>query len=149
IAAEPYAVMAARAGMTADACFAGVQRLYGRGYLRRLAAVLRHRKVGFTANGMGIWDVPDDRVAAVGAQLATAKEVSHCYERPRADGWPYNLFTMVHARSREECLAILARLAAAVSLPTPVALFSTQEYKKARVRYYAEALHDWEALHGG
>jgi DNA-binding Lrp family transcriptional regulator len=147
ITEAPYGTLAAQAGLTPDACFDGVQRLYTLGYLRRLAAVLRHRKVGFTANGMGTWDVPANRVEEVGNHFATAKEVSHCYERPRAEGWPYNLFTMVHAHSREECLAILARLADEVHLPTPNALFSTKEYKKARVKYYAEALHEWEAAH--
>ncbi|OPZ84336.1 MAG: hypothetical protein BWY76_01884 [bacterium ADurb.Bin429] len=148
IAPEPYTVLAERAGMSPDACFDGVQQLYERGYLRRLAAVLRHRKVGFTANGMGTWDVPDDRVEEVGKHFAQAKEVSHCYERPRAEGWPYNLFTMVHARTREECFAILTRLATEVGLPIPSALYSTKEYKKARVKYYADALREWEAAHG-
>jgi DNA-binding Lrp family transcriptional regulator len=147
IVSEPYAALAAQAAITTDACFAGVQRLYARGYLRRLAAVLRHRKVGFTANGMGAWDVPDDRIVEVGTRFAQVREISHCYQRPRAEGWPYNLFTMVHARTREECLALLARLAEAVNLPAPQALFSTQEYKKARVKYYSPALHAWETEH--
>lgn len=147
IVSEPYVALAIMAGMTPDACFEGVQRLYARGYLRRLAAVLRHRQVGFVANGMGAWDVPDDRVEEIGTRFAAVKEISHCYQRPRADGWPYNLFTMVHARTREDCLALLARLAEEVNLPAPRALFSTKEYKKSRVKYYAEALAEWEAAH--
>ncbi len=142
---EPYAALAAPAGFTADALLDGVQRLYAQGYLRRIAAVLRHRRVGFAANGMGVWDVPDARVEEVGTTLAQCAEVSHCYQRPRVADWPYNVFTMVHAHNPKECLATLARLAAAVHLPTPPALFSSKEYKKARVRYFAPELAAWEA----
>jgi DNA-binding Lrp family transcriptional regulator len=148
LVAEPYAVLGEPVGLPADALLDGGRALYAKGYLRRIAAVLRHRKVGFAANGMGVWDVPDDRVEEVGAQLAQYPEVSHCYQRPRVPGWPYNLFTMVHARSQEECTTALARMAAAVGLPTPPALFSTKEYKKARVRYFAPELAVWEAEHG-
>ena len=81
------------------------------GTIRRFAAILNHREVGFRANGMVVWNCPRDRIDEIGAILASYPEVSHCYNRPAYPDWPYNLYAMVHGRSPEECESIAQRLA--------------------------------------
>jgi DNA-binding Lrp family transcriptional regulator len=106
--------------------------------IRRFGAAIKHHKTGFTANAMGVWDCPDDRVEEVGAIMASFPEVSHCYERPRAATWPANLYTMIHGRSREEVEATAARIRDAVGLPAPRLLYSVREFKKTSMTYFAE-----------
>ena len=79
--------------------------------LRRVAAILYHRRAGFSANGMGVWKVPDGEILEVGTQMAAVRGISHCYERPTYEDWPYSVFTMAHGRSKEECDAILQSIA--------------------------------------
>ena len=83
--------------------------------LRRVAAILFHRRAGFSANGMGVWKVPDDRILELGPRMAPFRGISHCYQRPTYADWPYSVFTMAHGRSKEECDAILDSIAE----PTP------------------------------
>jgi hypothetical protein len=85
---------------------------------------------------MGVWNVPDERAVAVGEQMATFAAVSHCYQRPRYPDWPYNLFTMIHARSTEECEHVAATIAAETGISDYALLYSTREFKKVRVRYF-------------
>ena len=78
-----------------------------RGLLRRVAAILYHRRAGFSANGMGVWKVPEEQILDVGRRMAAVRGISHCYQRPTYADWPYSVFTMAHGRSKEECDAIL------------------------------------------
>ena len=80
--------------------------------LRRVAAILFHRRAGFSANGMGVWKVPDERIMELGPRMAAFRGISHCYQRPTYEDWPYSVFTMAHGRSKEECDAILDSIAA-------------------------------------
>jgi DNA-binding Lrp family transcriptional regulator len=114
------------------------------GRLRRFAAVLHHRRAGFHANAMGVWAVPDADVDRLGEQLAAFAEVSHCYRRPTYPDWPFNLFTMVHGRSRDDCERILATMAERTGIACRRALYSTREYKKVRLRYFTAEEVDWE-----
>jgi DNA-binding Lrp family transcriptional regulator len=114
------------------------------GRMRRFAAVLHHRQAGFSANAMGVWAVPEGDIDRVGEQLAAFREVSHCYRRPAYPDWPYNLFTMVHAKTQDECERVLAEMAAQTGIQNRAALYSTQEYKKVRVRYFTPDEADWE-----
>ena len=107
-----------------------------RGIMRRYSAQLHHIKAGLTANGMGCWVVPADRVEEVGRELAKSPRVTHCYQRPTYSDWPYNLFTMVHAPSREECAGVIAELSDRVGMKEYTLLFSTRELKKTRVKYF-------------
>jgi DNA-binding Lrp family transcriptional regulator len=125
-------------GIDEDLLFSWMADAKERGILRRFAAILRHRKAGFSFNGMGVWRVPAGRVEACGRLLATYKAVSHCYERPTRPGWDYNLFSMVHAQSAEACAAIFKELSAATGISDYQVLFSSREFKKARVRYFLE-----------
>ena len=106
--------------------------------MRRFAAVLRHRAAGFTANGMTCWIVPEGGLEEAGAKFASYPQVSHCYRRPTFEDWPYNVFTMIHAQTREKCEETVRRLAADAGVLDYAILYSHTEYKKERVRYYAE-----------
>lgn len=108
------------------------------GVIRRFGAAIKHHKTGFAANAMGVWDCPAERIEEVGRVMASFNEVSHCYERPRLPQWPANLYTMIHGRTPEECEAIAGRIQAAVGLPAPRLLYSTREFKKTSMRYFAE-----------
>jgi siroheme decarboxylase len=115
------------------------------GRMRRFAAVLHHRKAGFSANAMGVWAVPEGEIDRVGELMATFRAVSHCYRRPLYPDWPYNIFTMVHAKSSEECEQTLAAIAEKTGIRDRGALYSTKEYKKVRVRYFTPEEANWEA----
>ncbi len=136
-----FAAAAAQAGVTIPELFAWMSEMQRLGYLRRFAAILRHQEAGFTANGMITWKIPEDRVDEVGYVAASYPQVSHCYRRPIYEDWPYNLFSMVHARSREACEEIAERMATEIGIHDYIILYSTHEYKKTRVEYFA---HDWD-----
>lgn len=127
---------------------AGLERLRERGALRRVAGILRHREAGFRANGMVVWNVPPERIDEVGRTMASFSAISHCYERPRFDEWPYNMFTMIHARTAEECDAFVAELEAATGVAEHATLYSTIEYKKIRPTYFAPETAEWERANG-
>jgi siroheme synthase-like protein len=148
---EPFGGPAQAAGMTVAALLAGGEALRAEGFLRRFAAVLHHRRAGYAANVMGVWAVPAGRVEEVGARIATFPAVSHCYERPTSRDWPYSLFSMVHGRSREECVATLDAIAAATGITEHAALWSLREFKKVRLRYFTPDYAGWDAraLEGG
>ena len=117
------------------------------GRMRRFAAVLHHRKAGFKANAMGVWAGPADdpaKLRQIGEIMAGFSAVSHCYQRPSYPDWPYNLFTMVHGRSEEECEQVLDDIATQTGLTDRMALYSSKEYKKVRVRYFASEEAAWE-----
>ncbi len=100
---EPFAPAAAELGMTQEALLEHMTGMQQRGLLRRVATILFHRRAGFSANGMGVWKVPEDRIAEIGPRMAAYRGISHCYERPTYEDWHYQIFTMAHGRSKEEC----------------------------------------------
>ncbi len=108
------------------------------GFMRRFAAVLNHRQVGFGFNGMVVWNCPDDRIDEYGRILASHHEVSHCYHRPSYPEWPFNLYAMVHGRSAGDCREVAEMLGEAIRLKTYEILFSTREYKKIRLKLFRE-----------
>ncbi len=117
--------------------------------MRRFSAVLYHRKAGFRANAMGVWNVPEERVEEVGNMFAQYQAVSHCYERPVYEDWPYALFSMVHGRSVEECQMLLDAMSDESGITDYDSLYSTREYKKTRVRYFTPEMEAWEKLYAG
>jgi DNA-binding Lrp family transcriptional regulator len=114
------------------------------GRMRRFAAVLHHRKAGFSANAMGVWAVTESELDRIGELMATFRPVSHCYRRPSYPDWPYNIFTMVHGKSQAECERTLAEIAEKTGIRHYSALYSTKEYKKVRVRYFTDEEKQWE-----
>ncbi len=138
IETTPFRPMAKRLGITEEKLLLMARRFISEGRMRRFAAVLRHREAGFKANAMGVWIVPPKDAERIGSELAAFQAVSHCYERPTYPPlWPYNIFTMVHARTTEECLSILQNMSERVGIKEYDYLFSVKEYKKTRVRYFA------------
>ena len=132
---RPFDTIAARLGMEISICLEQCQSLLRRGIMRRFGASISHQSIGYTANAMACWAVPSDMVQHAGETLAELPEVSHCYERRTNDIWPYNLFSMMHARSKEICYSIASSVSDRTGLKDYVLLFSTKEYKKARIVY--------------
>ena len=121
-----------------------------RGLLRRVAAILFHRRAGFSANGMGVWKVPEDRVLEIGPRMAAFRGISHCYQRPTYPDWPYSVFTMAHGRSKEECDAILDAIADEVDgIEDRGTLYSSTEFKKIRLQYFTDDFRNWEREYAG
>ena len=147
LVAEPFTVWADAAGIAVDDLLAAGHRLKERRQMRRFSAVLRHRSAGFTANVMGVWRVPDDRIETCGNELAGFDAVTHCYQRPVYPDWPYNLFTMVHARSRDEAIGLLEQMRQATGLDACLPLWTVREFKKVRVRYFDGETEQWERRH--
>jgi len=138
ISARPYDRIAEQLGITTAELLAILEALCARGVIRRFGATLRHQKSGFSANAMVAWQVPEDRIEEVGTTLAGFIQVSHCYRRNPQEGWPYNLYTMIHATSETECHQIAADMAAKAQVNTYSLLFSRQELKKTSMAYFAE-----------
>jgi len=110
---RPYEALGAALGISAQAVRERLAAMLASGLIRRIGAVPNHYKLGFTANGMSVWDVADESVDALGARVAALPGVSHCYRRPRRlPLWPYNLFVMLHGRSRDAVQQQAARVAA-------------------------------------
>lgn len=133
---RPLLETSKRLGITEEELIEVAKEFEERGVMRRFAAILRHQKAGFTANGMVTWKVPEDRMEEVANTAISFSQVSHCYQRPIYEDWPYNLFTMIHARSREACERIAGEISRRTGMTEYKILYSTKEYKKDRVRYF-------------
>lgn len=137
---RPYAALAARLGMTEEAIIARVRVLLEAGVIRRFGVVVRHHELGYRANAMIAWQVPDAAIDAGGRALAVQPGVTLCYRRmPRPPAWPYNLFCMIHGRDREAVLAQAGQAAAAAGLaglPRAV-LFSGRRFRQRGARITA------------
>lgn len=150
IVSEPYADAARELGMSVDQLVEHLEGMVERRLLRRVAAILFHRRAGFSANGMGVWQVPQDRVLEAGSRMAAFRGISHCYERPTYADWPYQLFTMAHGRSKEECDAILDAIETEIGcIEQRATLYSSTEFKKVRLLYFTEDFKNWEREHAG
>jgi siroheme decarboxylase len=144
---EPYAPAAERLGVPVETVLERLESLRERGGLRRVAAILYHRRAGFSANGMGVWAVPDEAILETGKRMAAFRGISHCYQRPTYPDWPYSVFTMAHGRSKEECDAILDSIADATGITDRATLYSSTEFKKVRMLYFTDAFARWEEEH--
>ena len=135
---EPYAAAAAELGITQEALLEHLESMRERRALRRVAAILFHRRAGFSANGMGVWRVPEERILELGPRMAAFRGISHCYQRPTYADWPYSVFTMAHGRSKEECDAILDSIAEDTGIEDRRTLYSSTEFKKIRLLYFTD-----------
>ena len=134
--ATPYADIAAAVGTTEEHVVDLLSRMVDTGEIRRFGATLKHQKAGYGANVMVAWFVPEEDVDRVGAIMAERPEISHCYHRVTCLDWPYNLYTMIHGRSPEDCQAVVAAVSAATGLDDYAMLFSLKELKKVSMRYF-------------
>jgi siroheme decarboxylase len=147
VVSEPFAAPAAELGVSQEQLFAQLESMRERHALRRVAAILFHRRAGFSANGMGVWKVPEERIVELGPRMASFRGISHCYQRPTYPDWPYSVFTMAHGRSKEECDAILDSIAEDTGIHERRTLYSSTEFKKVRLRYFTDEHKRWEAEH--
>ena len=146
VVSEPYAAAATELGIGVDALIEHLRGMADRGLLRRVAAILFHRRAGFSANGMGVWRVPEEHVAEVGPRMAAFRGISHCYQRPTYADWPYSIFTMAHGRSKQECDAILDAIADSTpEIEDRATLYSSTEFKKVRLQYFTDDFRRWES----
>jgi DNA-binding Lrp family transcriptional regulator len=149
VISEPYAPAAAALGIPQERLLEHLREMQQRRLLRRVAAILFHRRAGFSANGMGVWKVPDERIMELGMRMASFRGISHCYQRPTYQDWPYSVFTMAHGRSKDECDAILDSIAGDTGISDRATLYSSTEFKKIRLLYFTDDYRDWERQHAG
>lgn len=135
---RPYKDIADSLGVSEEDVLKRLRGYRESGVLRRMGAMIAHRVAGVDANGMIVWDVPEETVELIGEKLASASEVTHCYARPKSPEWPYRLYTMVHAKTREECSRVAERLASEVGIDRYKLVFSTREFKKTSPRYFVK-----------
>ncbi len=135
---EPFVKSANNLGITEEQLFEKMKYYESIGVMRRFAAILRHRQVGFTANGMIVWKVPSNRISEVGGKLGAFPQVSHCYERPTYSDWPYNVFSMIHCKTHEEAKEMAQTIQNQINVDDYKILFSSREFKKTRVEYFVE-----------
>jgi DNA-binding Lrp family transcriptional regulator len=148
VISEPYAPAAAELGQSQEEFLDHLAGMQERGILRRVAAILYHRRAGFSANGMGVWKVPNEQIFEIGRRMAAVRGVSHCYQRPTYADWPYSVFTMAHGRSKEECDAVLDAIAEQTGIDERATLYSSTEFKKIRLLYFTDEAKDWERKYG-
>ncbi|MFZ1415249.1 MAG: AsnC family transcriptional regulator [Defluviicoccus sp.] len=136
---QPYHAVGAAIGSAGEEVMERVRRLMAEGIIRRIGVVANHYRLGYVANGMTVWDIADDAVAGAGAEVGALDFVSHCYQRPRhLPLWPYNLFAMVHGRSRDEVglkVAEIARILGPRVCQYDV-LYSSRILKKTGLRLF-------------
>ncbi len=135
---EPYKVLADRVGITEEEFMARVRCLSEEKKIRKMGAVLRHREVGYSSNVLCAWEVPEECLDEVAAHMSAHPSVSHCYDRSTGEGWPYNLYTMIHGQSREECDGIARQLSEETGITNRVMLYSKKEWKKTSMKYFSE-----------
>jgi DNA-binding Lrp family transcriptional regulator len=133
---RPFAVLAEKLGIGEDELIDRVKSLKQRGVIRRFGATLRHQEAGFSANAMVAWMVPEERIEEVGSAMAAFREVTHCYQRQSRKDWKYNLYTMIHGDSEEQCYRIAEKMSAETGMTDYVLLFSEKEFKKTSMRYF-------------
>lgn len=138
VVSEPFKLWASQLGWEEQELFDWLATMKERKFYRRFASILRHRNAGFADNAMAVWIVPEEKTEELGFKMAAFKAVTHCYRRPVFPSWPYNVFTMVHGRSKEDCELVVQAIQAETGLETYKMLYSTKEYKKERVRYFIE-----------
>ena len=135
---RPFLKSAQKLGITEEQLLEKVKQYEEIGVMRRFAAILRHREVGFTANGMIVWKVPDERIEEVGEKLGSFPQISHCYQRPVYPDWPYSVFSMVHCKSIADAEEMAKQIQKQVDVNDYKILFHSREFKKTRVEYFVE-----------
>ncbi|MFA6137008.1 MAG: Lrp/AsnC family transcriptional regulator [Sulfurimonas sp.] len=144
IVAEPFKKIVEELGIDYNRLFEILQQLQEAGIMRRFASILNHRKAGFSANAMVVWDVNEEQGNEIGERAAAFSAVSHCYLRPKYPNWQYNLFTMVHGKSMEETNGIIEEMAKEIESNSHMPLYSSREFKKVRIEYFTPAFKEWE-----
>lgn len=138
LCSEPYKILAGRVGISEEEFLQRVRELVDEKKIRRMGAVLRHREVGFNANALCAWHVPPEKLDDIAQVMSSHAAVSHCYDRTPAPNWDYNLYTMIHAKTRDECENIISELAALAGVTDYKVLYTKREWKKTGMKYFCE-----------
>ena len=138
IVKRPFLKSAEKLGITEEQLLEKVKHYEEIGVMRRFAAILRHRDLGFVANGMIVWNVPTEKIDEIGSKLGAFPQVSHCYQRPVYQDWPYNVFSMIHCKSQEDAENMAKEIQKQIGVDDYRILFSSREFKKTRVEYFVE-----------
>jgi DNA-binding Lrp family transcriptional regulator len=146
---EPFKELVDELDIDYDTFFSILQELQDAGVMRRFASILNHRRAGFNANAMVVWDVDETNGESIGEKAAAFSAVSHCYLRPKYDNWPYNLFTMVHGKTTEETNAMIEEMSQEIESKSHMPLYSSREFKKVRIEYFTPAFKEWEERYNG
>ncbi len=144
---EPFKQIVDDLDISYERLFEILQELQASGIMRRFASILNHRKAGFNANAMVVWDVDEVKGEEIGEQAATFSAVSHCYLRPKYPNWQYNLFTMVHGKTTEETNGIIKEMSEEIESKSYMPLYSSREFKKVRIEYFTPSFKIWEEKH--
>jgi len=137
---HPFREMATEIDVSQDELIERLNAYKKSGMLRRFGAILLHKEAGYAANGMSVWNVPDQDVERVGELLAACRDVSHCYERSRMEDWPYNVYAMIHCRTKDGCTAVASRLSSESDIGDYGILFSVREFKKTSFTYFNDVI---------
>jgi len=144
IVSEPFLEIIKKIGCSYEEFFNGLEELKSAGVLRRFATILNHRRAGFNANAMVVWDIDEDKAVEAGEKLAAFSAVSHCYLRPKYPNWQYNLFTMIHGKTKEDTNSVIEDIANDIEYKSYMPLYSSREFKKVRLKYFTNDEEIWE-----
>lgn len=136
LVSEPYRYIAEELGIDQEELLRRIERLNAEGVMRRFGATLHHRKAGVLANAMVVWKVPEERIEEVASIMVTFRQISHCYRRPVFKDWQYNIFTMIHGNSNEECEDTISKVSDKTSIKEFSILYSVRELKKTSMKYF-------------
>lgn len=138
ICEEPYKFMADKIGIDEEEFLKCVQKLLDEKKIRKIGAVIKHRKAGFKANALCAWSVPPEKIDEIANIMCKNPAVSHCYDRATSENWNYNLYTMIHAKTREECDNIILQLSQDTGIKNFQVMYSKKEWKKTSMKYFCE-----------
>jgi len=136
ISPTPFEPLAGQLALQEKEFLKRIHHLIRRGTIRRFGAILRHQKAGYQGNAMAVWRVPEAQIPRISHAMVSFPAVSHCYLRPSLPQWPYNLYTMVHGRSEQDCRLVAQKISKATGLKDYRLLFSKREHKKSSMRYF-------------
>ena len=141
---EPFKFIVDQLNISYDELFKIIQEFINSGVMRRFASILNHRKAGFSANAMVVWDIDEKKSQDIGEIAASFSAVSHCYLRPQYPNWKYNLFTMIHGKTEDDTQKTIEDIANKIEYRDKMALYSSKEFKKVRIIYFSDEFENWE-----
>jgi DNA-binding Lrp family transcriptional regulator len=133
IESRPFLTPAQELGTTEDELLEVIRSLIANGFIRRYGAVVRHEQVGYSSNVLVAWKIPEERIGEFEAVIRDLTEVSHGYERVSYPEWRYNVYTMIHGHSKDECLGVVERISGAIKIAEYTLLFTKREFKKRKL----------------
>ncbi len=133
IESRPFLTLAQELGTTEDELLEVIRSLIAEGVIRRYGAVVRHEQVGYSSNVLVAWEIPEERIDEFEGVIQDLAEVSHGYERVSYPEWRYNVYTMIHGHSKDECLGVAERISSAIKIEDYILLFTKRELKKRKL----------------